>query len=54
VLQPVGPIGGGTITDIYDPVLVLYLLCIWASASVCGPIFSLIIREYFALAMGQH
>ncbi|KAK6852223.1 major facilitator superfamily domain-containing protein [Apiospora arundinis] len=35
--------GGGTITDIYEPTAVPFLLCIWASAGICGPVFGPII-----------
>ncbi|KAK7937278.1 uncharacterized protein PG986_014146 [Apiospora aurea] len=44
--------GGGTITDIYDPTAVPLLLCIWASAGICGPVFGPIIGGYLAPAMG--
>lgn len=44
--------GGGTINDIYNPILVPYLLCIWASAGVCGPVFGPIIGGYLAPAKG--
>lgn len=44
--------GGGTLTDIYEPAKVPYLLCIWSSAGVCGPVFGPIIGGYLAPAMG--
>ncbi|KAK8057134.1 MFS general substrate transporter [Apiospora saccharicola] len=44
--------GGGTITDIYDPTAVPSLLCIWASAGICGPVFGPIIGGYLAPAKG--
>ncbi|KAF4964023.1 hypothetical protein FSARC_8021 [Fusarium sarcochroum] len=44
--------GGGTINDIYPPTKVPYLLCIWASAGVMGPVFGPIIGGYLAPAMG--
>lgn len=44
--------GGGTINDIYNPILVPFFLCIWSSAGVCGPVFGPIIGGYLAPAMG--
>ncbi|KAJ5609894.1 MFS general substrate transporter [Penicillium herquei] len=44
--------GGGTITDIYEPTKVPYLLCIWSSAGVCGPVFGPIIGGFVAPAKG--
>ncbi|KAK8075988.1 MFS general substrate transporter [Apiospora phragmitis] len=44
--------GGGTITDIYHPTAVPSLLCIWASAGICGPVFGPIIGGYLAPAKG--
>lgn len=44
--------GGGTITDIYPPTTVPYLLCIWSSAGVLGPVFGPIVGGYLAPAMG--
>ncbi|KAK8848421.1 MFS general substrate transporter [Apiospora arundinis] len=44
--------GGGTITDIYEPTAVPFLLCIWASAGICGPVFGPIIGGYLAPAKG--
>ncbi|KAJ6035816.1 MFS general substrate transporter [Penicillium herquei] len=44
--------GGGTITDIYEPTKVPYLLFIWSSAGVCGPVFGPIIGGFLAPAKG--
>ncbi|KAJ5715691.1 MFS general substrate transporter [Penicillium malachiteum] len=44
--------GGGTITDICEPTKVPYLLCIWSSAGVCGPVFGPIIGGFLAPAKG--
>ena len=44
--------GGGTIHDLYTPLTVPYLICLWASAGVCGPVFGPIIGGYVAPAMG--
>lgn len=44
--------GGGTVNDMYTPLMVPYLLCIWSSAGVCGPVFGPIIGGYVAPAMG--
>lgn len=44
--------GGGTIADIYDPTQVMYVICIWSSAGVCGPVFGPIVGGYLAPAKG--
>ena len=44
--------GGGTITDIYEPTKVPYLLCIWSSAGVLGPVFGPIVGGYLVPAKG--
>jgi MFS transporter, DHA1 family, multidrug resistance protein len=44
--------GGGTIADIYDPAMVVYLICIWSSAGVCGPVFGPIIGGFLVPAKG--
>ncbi|TVY91629.1 Caffeine resistance protein [Lachnellula willkommii] len=44
--------GGGTVNDMYTPLMVPYLICIWSSAGVCGPVFGPIIGGYVAPAMG--
>ncbi|KAH7317121.1 major facilitator superfamily domain-containing protein [Stachybotrys elegans] len=44
--------GGGTITDIYPPAQVPYLLCIWSSAGILGPVLGPIIGGFLAPAMG--
>ncbi|KAI1858546.1 uncharacterized protein JN550_012593 [Neoarthrinium moseri] len=44
--------GGGTINDIYPPTQVPFLICIWASAGVLGPVFGPLIGGYLAPAMG--
>jgi len=44
--------GGGTVNDIYTPLQVPYLICIWSSAGVCGPVFGPIIGGYVATAKG--
>ncbi len=44
--------GGGSITDIYPPTSVPYLLCIWSSAGVLGPVFGPIVGGFLAPAMG--
>jgi DHA1 family multidrug resistance protein-like MFS transporter len=44
--------GGGTINDIYAPTKVPYLLCIWSSAGIMGPVFGPIIGGYLAPVMG--
>ncbi|KEY74979.1 hypothetical protein S7711_01326 [Stachybotrys chartarum IBT 7711] len=44
--------GGGTMTDIYPPTQVPYVICIWSSAGVLGPVFGPIIGGFLAPAMG--
>lgn len=44
--------GGGTITDIYPPTTVPYLICIWSSAGVLGPVFGPLVGGFLAPAMG--
>ncbi|KAI0467764.1 MFS general substrate transporter [Xylaria cf. heliscus] len=44
--------GAGTITDLYDPALVSYLICIWGTAGTCGPVFGPIIGGYLAPVKG--
>ncbi|KAI0406757.1 MFS general substrate transporter [Xylaria palmicola] len=44
--------GGGTITDLYDPALVSYLICIWGTAGTCGPVFGPIVGGYLAPVKG--
>jgi DHA1 family multidrug resistance protein-like MFS transporter len=44
--------GGGTMTDIYHPLTVPYMLCIWSSAGVLGPVFGPIIGGFLAPAKG--
>ncbi|KAJ5087786.1 MFS general substrate transporter [Penicillium angulare] len=44
--------GGGTITDIYAPKMVPYLICIWSSAGVMGPVFGPIVGGFLVPAMG--
>ncbi|KAI1339729.1 major facilitator superfamily domain-containing protein [Xylariaceae sp. FL0016] len=44
--------GGGTINDIYPPTQVPYLLIIWQSAGVLGPVFGPVIGGFLAPAAG--
>lgn len=44
--------GGGTLNDIYPPTQVPYLLVLWSSSGVLGPIFGPVIGGYLAPAMG--
>ncbi|KAH8198336.1 hypothetical protein TruAng_007491 [Truncatella angustata] len=44
--------GGGTINDIYPGPTVPYLLCLWSSAGIMGPVFGPIIGGYLAPSMG--
>ncbi|OTA54747.1 MFS general substrate transporter [Hypoxylon sp. EC38] len=44
--------GGGTISDIFHPTVVVLMLCIWSSAGVCGPVFGPIIGGFLAPAKG--
>ncbi|KAL5095320.1 hypothetical protein Trisim1_000096 [Trichoderma cf. simile WF8] len=44
--------GGGTILDLYDPSVASYLLCIWGTAGLCGPVFGPIIGGYLVPAKG--
>ncbi|KAK8068657.1 MFS general substrate transporter [Apiospora saccharicola] len=44
--------GGGTITDVFDPTVVPYLLCTWVSTGIWGPVFGPIIGGYLAPARG--
>ncbi|KAI1081397.1 MFS general substrate transporter [Whalleya microplaca] len=44
--------GGGTISDIFHPMVVVNMLCIWSSAGICGPVFGPIIGGYLAPAKG--
>ena len=44
--------GGGTINDIYAPFLVPYMICLWASAGICGPVYGPIIGGFVAEAKG--
>ncbi|KAJ6515577.1 major facilitator superfamily domain-containing protein [Mycena sanguinolenta] len=43
---------GGVITDMYSPMQVPFLLCIWASAGVMGPVFGPIIGGFLAPSKG--
>ncbi|KAI1200247.1 MFS general substrate transporter [Nemania serpens] len=44
--------GGGTLNDMYPPTQVPYLLLLWQSAGVLGPIFGPVIGGYLAPAKG--
>lgn len=44
--------GGGTLTDIYQPLTVPYMLCIWSSVGVLGRVFGPIIGGFIVPAKG--
>lgn len=44
--------GAGTIMDIYAPSRASYMICIWSSAGVFGPVFGPLIGGYLAPAKG--
>jgi DHA1 family multidrug resistance protein-like MFS transporter len=50
--SPCLAMGGGTFVDIYDPAKVSYMICIWSSAGVFGPVFGPLIGGFLAPAKG--
>ncbi|KAI1103139.1 MFS general substrate transporter [Jackrogersella minutella] len=44
--------GGGTVSDIFHPSVVVYVLCIWSSAGIGGPVFGPIVGGFLAPAKG--